>query len=259
MRPVPDLPSFTHKPSFDHPSPSPSLDSRTTSPATFFLTRSPHAFDEEPSTPPDDSEDIKESMYGVHSLDGTLSRSDLAASSSRMLPAERSPMSSPSQEHDDLEEPEISRRPSTIKPLEPESQESPLRPPVSSIASRPLTPLHPDEPSSLPSSPKSISNQSFRPLDDISITDEISSQAIGSGDEEERSRASPHLGPGGASQLIMPSIKMPSRRPFTERGKVMDRFKVLMAGAPGRSLLIGHIHHFFADDSINRLGQDIID
>jgi hypothetical protein len=34
-------------------------------------------------------------------------------------------------------------------------------------------------------------------------------------------------------QLIMPSIKMPSRRPFTENGKGIGRFKVLVAGATG--------------------------
>jgi hypothetical protein len=103
--------------------------------------------------------------------------------------------------------------------------------------SRPLTPLTlgiPNDPSSLPSSPKSISNQSLRPLDDISITDETNSQAIASGDEEERVHGSPRFAPSGATQFIMPSIKMPSRRPFTERGKAMGRFKVLLTGAPGK-------------------------
>lgn len=35
-------------------------------------------------------------------------------------------------------------------------------------------------------------------------------------------------------ELIMPSIKMPSRRPFTERGKGLGRFKVMVAGRKGR-------------------------
>jgi hypothetical protein len=35
----------------------------------------------------------------------------------------------------------------------------------------------PDDPSSLPSSPKSTSNQSLRPLDDVSITDETNSHS----------------------------------------------------------------------------------
>lgn len=236
MRPVPDLPSFPQKSPFDHPSPS--LDPRTTTPATFFLSRSPHASDQEPGSPSDDSEDQKESMYGVQSLGDTLSRSEMVANSPRRpttdgLPANHSP-----QGPDDPEESQNSQRRSTLKPFSFDLSGSPLRPTASDIASRPLTPLNPDEPSSLPSSPKSISNHSLRPLDDISITDEINSQVLGSGDEGEGSRASPHLGPAGASQLIMPSLKMPSRRPFTERGKAMGRFKVLLAGEPGRSLLI---------------------
>jgi hypothetical protein len=196
----------------------------------------------------------------VQSLGETLSRSELAASSPRSLPADGQFISSPSQEQDDLEELHSSRRRSTIKPVGYGVQDSPSRRPPSDTVSRPLTPLNPDEPSSLPSSPKSISNQSLRPLDDISITDEINSQPVMSGDEEERSGASPRLGPGGASQLIMPSIKMPSRRPFTERGKALGRFKVLLAGAPGKYLSSGHISQCtFADKSMNRVRQNILD
>ena len=39
---------------------------------------------------------------------------------------------------------------------------------------------------------------------------------------------------GSAPQLVMPSIKMPSRRPFTEVGKSMGRLKVLVAGDTGK-------------------------
>lgn len=235
MRPVPDLPSFPQKSLFDHPSPT--LDPRITTPATFFLSRSPHASDQELNSPSDDGEDQKESMYGVQSLGDSLSRSEMATTSPRRRSTDGWPANSPPQERDALEESQNSERRSTLKPFNFDLQGSPLRPAPSDIASRPLTPLNPDEPSSLPSSPKSISNHSLRPLDDVSITDEINSQALGSGDEEERSRASPHLGPAAASQLIMPSLKMPSRRPFTERGKAMGRFKVLLAGEHGRSLL----------------------
>ncbi|KAJ5176482.1 uncharacterized protein N7482_002359 [Penicillium canariense] len=207
---------------------------RTAAPATFFLSRSPHASDTERSPSPDASEDAKESMYGVHSLADTLSRSELTARSPRGFFADSQHTRSLSQESDDMEDAQCSRRRSTIKPPQSDdTRDSSLRPPPLDAASRPLTPLHPEEPSSLPSSPKSISNQSLRPLDDISITDETNSQTIGSGDEDERLRASPRLGLAGASQFIMPSIRMPSRRPFTERGKAMGRFKVLVAGAPG--------------------------
>ncbi|KAI3337629.1 hypothetical protein HD806DRAFT_477225 [Xylariaceae sp. AK1471] len=38
---------------------------------------------------------------------------------------------------------------------------------------------------------------------------------------------------GSAPQLIMPSIQMPSRRPFTETGKNFGRLKILLAGHSG--------------------------
>ncbi|CAG8118015.1 unnamed protein product [Penicillium olsonii] len=176
----------------------PSLD-----PPTFFLSRTPHVSEMEPSlVRPDET---KESMYGVHSIDTTHS----------IYSAPNSPLATGLDVH---------TQSTKAGPGQDPGQTSPG-------GSRPLTPFTlglPDD-LSLPSSPKSISNQSLRPLDEISITDEIESQAVGSGDEE--AKGSPRI--GGASQLIMPSIKMPSRRPFTERGKAMGRFKVLLAGAPG--------------------------
>ena len=81
--------------------------------------------------------------------------------------------------------------------------------------------------SSLPSTPKSTSNRSLRPSDEES-TDE---QAILSSEEEEvEHQQGLH---DSAPQLVMPSIKMPSRRPFTERGKAMGRLKVMIAGDSG--------------------------
>ena len=61
---------------------------------------------------------------------------------------------------------------------------------------------------------------------------------------------------GSAPQLIMPSIKMPSRRPFTETGKAMGRLKVLVAGdsGVGKTSLIKAIvqscHHIVHVDPI---------
>jgi len=103
---------------------------------------------------------------------------------------------------------------------------------------RPLTPLNllnPDEPSSLPSSPKSITNQSTRHLDEISITDDLSSQAVASGEEDEDSRPTLNASPDTMSQLIMPSITMPDRRPFTDKGRALGRMKLLLAGSSGKS------------------------
>ena len=88
--------------------------------------------------------------------------------------------------------------------------------------------------SSVPSSPKSYSHRSFRPSDEESM-DEAGSQAIISSSDDE-ARPSPDTQENSLS-LIMPSIKMPSRRPFTERGKAMGRLKVLIAGDSGKNLL----------------------
>lgn len=94
-----------------------------------------------------------------------------------------------------------------------------------------LTPLLiPSVTSSPPSSPKSTSARSTRPSEPESTAEETGSQAIlSSGDEERPSQQLAESAP----QLIMPSIKMPSRRPFTERGKRIGNFKILIAGSKG--------------------------
>lgn len=83
---------------------------------------------------------------------------------------------------------------------------------------------------SLTSSPKSISTPSFRPSDDESL-DEVTSQAIGSSGEDENEPTSEVQ--DSSPQLIMPSIKIPSRRPFTEKGKGIGLLKILIAGDSG--------------------------
>ncbi|KAL0473864.1 Septin domain-containing protein [Neurospora intermedia] len=50
---------------------------------------------------------------------------------------------------------------------------------------------------------------------------------------ENRYLESSMMDSGSDPQLIMPSIKMPSRRPFTDQGKSMGRLKVLIAGDSG--------------------------
>ncbi|KAJ5145684.1 uncharacterized protein N7515_000248, partial [Penicillium bovifimosum] len=229
MRASPNLP-FARKSSHDRLStPSLDLDPRTTTPATFFLSHDPHVADQESSIILDSHSDAKETMYGVQSLNDTLSQSEITSS------PRHHPEANLKQVPDDLDS-HLAQRRSTLKSSNPATGDLSGHASPNYALSRPLTPLTlglPDDPSSLPSSPRSISIQSMRPLDDISITDEINSQAVASGDEEERVHESPRVAPGGASQLIMPSIKMPSRRPFTERGKAMGRFKILLAGSSG--------------------------
>ena len=86
--------------------------------------------------------------------------------------------------------------------------------------------------SSMPSSPKSFSNRSSRPSDEDSM-DEGGSQALASSEDDDVEPQSQSSMQDSAPQLIMPSIKMPSRRPFTERGKGLGRLKVLVAGDSG--------------------------
>ncbi|KAI9771899.1 MAG: hypothetical protein M1840_001669 [Geoglossum simile] len=115
-----------------------------------------------------------------------------------------------------------------------EDRQSLHRRPSQTIHSQPLTPLFIGSPalgSSLPSSPKSTSTKSFRHSDEDSVADDGGSQAVVSSGEED-SELLPQMR-DSAPQLIMPSIKMPSRRPFTERGKAMGRLKVLIAGDSG--------------------------
>ncbi len=85
---------------------------------------------------------------------------------------------------------------------------------------------------SLTNSPKSTSTPSFRPSDD-EFMDEVISQAIDSSGDDDNDPPSEIQ--DSSPQLIMPSIKMPSRRPFTEKGKTIGLLKILIAGDSGMS------------------------
>ncbi|KAL4870186.1 hypothetical protein BDV12DRAFT_195563 [Aspergillus spectabilis] len=223
------------------------VDPRTAAPSTFFLARSQRSDAAELS--PVDTENQRESMYGVQSFDETISASSSVAASlpeldsaaiSKPVSITASPV--PQQWTNDAEEADDDAiqdvRQSTLTDLDP-TQSRRLDPSysLSSLTSpRPQTPLNlfnHDDPSSLPSSPKSITNQSTRHLDEISITDDLSSQAVASGDEDEGCHPAFNQVSDSMSQLIMPSITMPSRRPFTEKGRALGRVKLLLAGASG--------------------------
>jgi len=131
-----------------------------------------------------------------------------------------------------------SRRRSTIKPgtctgLQRRSSTASNEPNIP-VPDRGITPSPlPSGDTSLPSSPKSVSSRSLQKSDDESINDETGSQAIASSEEDEGDI--PTKVQDSQPELIMPSIKMPSRRPFTERGKALGRFKVMVAGRKGES------------------------
>ena len=97
--------------------------------------------------------------------------------------------------------------------------------------------------SGLAGTPRSASVRSLRLSDEEgSVLDDTGSQAINSssGEEDDYDETHSHADAvGGAEQptsgpqLVMPSIAMPSRRPFTERGRRMGKLKVMVAGREG--------------------------
>ena len=96
----------------------------------------------------------------------------------------------------------------------------------------PLTPLQTMSPATgcwsgvLPSTPKSISLGSFR----LSDTDSQAGQV----DEDSGSKLFGHSSAGsGPPELVMPSLALPDRRPFTEKGKSMGRLRICVVGRKG--------------------------
>lgn len=92
-------------------------------------------------------------------------------------------------------------------------------------------PLSPMPTSALPSTPTSASLQSLALSDEGTESNEAASQAVTSGPEDEDDTAANQS--SSFPQLVMPSIQMPSRRPFTTKGKAMGKLKVLVAGRAG--------------------------
>jgi hypothetical protein len=115
-----------------------------------------------------------------------------------------------------------------------------VRRPSHPTLSQPLTPLRLESPmttSAMPSTPKSVSMRSFRLSDEESALDDSASQAImSSGEEDDEEKAENEEVSNSFPELVMPSIQMPRRRPFTATGKNMGRLKVLVAGQAGTSL-----------------------
>lgn len=122
----------------------------------------------------------------------------------------------------------------------PELFASPLRNPhlrrgsaTSSInMSQPLTPIKfsPHQTSATPSEPRSGSPKSFRLSDEEgSFADDASSQAILSSNGEEDELPQVERTP----QLVMPSLAMPGRRPFTDMGRRLGRAKMMVVGPKG--------------------------
>jgi hypothetical protein len=110
-----------------------------------------------------------------------------------------------------------------------------------SSTNAPATPLDAGTPSPAPASvmsstPSAVSLHSIKLSDEDSAVDDVASQAITSSGEEEAEDADVNAQQGAAGsfpQLVMPSIQMPARRPFTTKGKAMGKLKILVAGESG--------------------------
>jgi hypothetical protein len=86
--------------------------------------------------------------------------------------------------------------------------------------------------SAMSSTPRSASTNSLKLSDEESAMEDVASQAVASsGDEEEHVET--QAGASSFPQLVMPSIQMPTRRPFTTRGKAMGKLKLMVAGGRG--------------------------
>lgn len=178
----------------------------------------------------------KSSTYGVESLENTISSlaQDSDDSEEKVRQARHNWKKNLGQRMSRKSEEDLadSASPSLRSTSDDSRNASPSHQRRSSQAtiSRPFTPLSfaSAGPASIMSSPRSR-----RHSDAGSDMDDIASQAIVSSGEEDRDMGSELIDSGNAPQLVMPSIKMPSRRPFTEKGKNMGRLKVLIAGDSG--------------------------
>ena len=106
--------------------------------------------------------------------------------------------------------------------------------------SQPFTPLRisPKVGYSSPSTARSTSPKSFRLSDEeASAVGEAASQHIessSSGEEQDGGAAqSGETKDSSMPQLVMPSLALPMRRPFTDRGRRMGKLRVMLIGAQG--------------------------
>ena len=206
--------------------------------ASYFLAdeKSMEASHSQSSTIPQKQREPKNSTYGVESLDMTISSlsPDSDDSEDRLRTARHNwkknlGLQTSQRSEEDLESlgsPSLKSFGDVSRNASPSHQ----RRSSQATISRPYTPLSFGSPAlrSNLGSPDSRRNS-----DAGSYMDDVASQAIVSSGDEEGNDGHDLFDSGSAPQLVMPSIKMPSRRPFTEKGKNMGRLKVLIAGDSG--------------------------
>lgn len=186
-------------------------------------------------------ENLKHSNFGIESLDTTTSSlpsQDNDERGGRLGKARSNWKNSLARGFagDDEEDSSGSRSPSPKSSQNVSRDMSPSEPrrSLKTNTSHPFTPSNLESPllGSVASGPSSRRNSEA----DF-YTDDAASQAIVSSGEEDRDMPSEVMDSSSASQLVMPSIKMPSRRPFTEKGRNIGRLKILIAGDSGKSFV----------------------
>lgn len=194
-------------------------------PTTFFMKREEEmAPQPAASTSGTHHENTRDSTYGVQSLADTLE------STFGVQGSATGPKSSRSGSHGSS---------TSSRKLSDSSRQSPMRNLKRKLSSHFRSPsmitVGPKPPpSAIASTPSAISLHSLKLSDEDSVADELASQAITSSGEEESEEADAEAGLSSTlPQLVMPSIQMPARRPFTTKGKAMGRLKVLVAGETG--------------------------
>lgn len=196
----------------------------------------------------------KDSVYGVQSLEDALAEADLSSekAGSRLMFADESGTTDVTNDGDDDQDddelpPHQGGMDKTSSPVAAETvnQEQQADPPSvphtdspsapfrhgPRSVSQPLTPLQmaspaPDWGSALPSTPKSGSLGSMR------LSDEDSQAEHGGSEDEGGNGVSGGLD-SSVPQLVMPSLSMPSRRPFTDKGRNMGRLRICVVGRSG--------------------------
>ncbi|KAF2797764.1 hypothetical protein K505DRAFT_297791 [Melanomma pulvis-pyrius CBS 109.77] len=177
----------------------------------------------------------RESTFGVQSLADTLEAAfgqdsgpaDSQSAASMASSAKESPKST-----SHISPRPLARQPESVKatPVRKHRRKTSIHAP-----SVPRTPPRTDAPSpiptpAIPSTPRSLSVQSLKLTDEESGPDEAASHVVTSSEEEEERQQSDS---GSFPQLVMPSIQMPARRPFTIKGKAMGKLKILIVGESG--------------------------
>jgi hypothetical protein len=205
-------------------------------PTAFFMRSEEEmerAMDSSQSTEP--AGGLRDSTFGVESLADTLEAAfgQPSSTTAKRAPSCASTGSSTKESLKSNSSRPLSKQPESVKPTPARKHRrktsinapaTPSAPPRSDAPSPTPTPV-------TPFTPRSRSVLSLKLSDEESGLDEVTSQVISSSEEEAEEHQQDSS--GSFPQLVMPSIQMPARRPFTTKGKAMGKLKILIVGESG--------------------------